>query len=137
MFSDQAMLRNKAIELESQLEIHRLRNVELAQLLEELQATQAELLNREKLASLGSLVAALAHEINSPLGVIQSSSDLTLRCAEKLGTSEAKAAIEVLRTNARLIADASATNREAGDKSERVSPTWTAQSLARSMLLNR
>jgi signal transduction histidine kinase len=106
LFSDQAMLRNKAIELESQLEIHRLRNVELAQLLEQLQATQAELLNREKLASLGSLVAALAHEINSPLGVIQSSSDLTLRCAEKLGTSEAKGAIEVLRTNARLIADA-------------------------------
>jgi len=108
LFSDQAMLRNKAIELESQLEIHRLRNVELAQLLDELQATQAELLNREKMASLGSLVAVLAHEINSPLGVIQSSSDLTLRCADKLGgESNSKAAIDVLRTNARLISDAS------------------------------
>ena len=60
------MLRSKAIELEAQLEIHRLRNVELAQLLDELQATQAELLSRDRLASLGSLVAALAHEINSP-----------------------------------------------------------------------
>jgi signal transduction histidine kinase len=108
LFSDQAILRNKAIELEAQLEIHRLRNVELAQLLDELQATQAELLNREKLASLGSLVAALAHEINSPLGVIQSSSDLTLRCADKLGgDSNSNAAIDVLRTNARLISDAS------------------------------
>ena len=107
LFSDQASLRHKAIELESQLEIHRLRNVELAELLEQLQATQAELLNREKMASLGSLVAALAHEINSPLGVIQSASDLTLRCADKLSaTSEPTPAITTLRTNARLVADA-------------------------------
>jgi signal transduction histidine kinase len=108
IFSDQATLRHKALELESQLEIHRLRNVELAELLEQLQITQAELLNREKMAALGSLVAALAHEINSPLGVIQSSSDLTLRCADRLaGTADPKTAIEALRTNARLIKDAS------------------------------
>ncbi|HYP09581.1 MAG TPA: tetratricopeptide repeat-containing sensor histidine kinase [Bryobacteraceae bacterium] len=108
IFSDQATLRHKALELESQLEIHRLRNVELAELLEQLQITQAELLNREKMAALGSLVAALAHEINSPLGVIQSSSDLTLRCADRIaGTADPRAAIEALRTNARLIKDAS------------------------------
>ena len=108
IFSDQATLRHKALELESQLEIHRLRNVELAELLEQLQVTQAELLNREKMAALGSLVAALAHEINSPLGVIQSSSDLTLRCADKLsGSADPRAAIEALRTNARLIKEAS------------------------------
>jgi two-component system NtrC family sensor kinase len=106
IFSDQATLRHKALELESQLEIHRLKNVELAQLLDELQATQAELLNREKMASLGSLVAALAHEINSPLGVIQSASDLTLRCADRLGSTENNPAIDVLRTNARLISEA-------------------------------
>lgn len=108
LFSDQATLRHKAIELESQLEIHRLRNVELAQLLDQLQATQAELLNREKMASLGSLVAALAHEINSPLGVIQSASDVTIRCADKLGRSPGPApALEALRINAKLISDAS------------------------------
>lgn len=107
LFSDQATLRHKALELESQLEIHRLKNVELVRLLDELQATQAELLNREKMASLGSLVAALAHEINSPLGVIQSASDLTLRCADKLRGDENNPATETLRTNARLISDAS------------------------------
>jgi signal transduction histidine kinase len=53
------------------------------------------------------LVAALAHEINSPLGVIQSSSDLTLRCADKLGGGDGQSAIEVLRINAKLISDAS------------------------------
>jgi signal transduction histidine kinase/Flp pilus assembly protein TadD len=112
LFSDQATLRHKALELESELEIHRLRNVELAALLEELQQTQAELLNREKMATLGSLVGALAHEINSPLGVIQSASDLTLRCADRLpDTADSKPApksvLEALRTNARLIFDAS------------------------------
>ena len=107
LFSDQATLRHKALELESQLEIHRLKNVELVRLLDELQATQAELLTKEKMASLGSLVAALAHEINSPLGVIQSASDLTLRCADKLRGDENNPATETLRTNARLINDAS------------------------------
>ena len=106
IFSDQATLRHKALELESQLEIHRLRNVELAELLEQLQVTQSELLNREKMAALGSLVAALAHEINSPLGVIHSAADLTIRCADKLaGPVEPKTA-DALRTNARLISDA-------------------------------
>jgi signal transduction histidine kinase len=108
IFSDQATLRHKALELETQLEIHRLRNVELAELLEQLQVTQAELLNREKMAALGSLVAALAHEINSPLGVIQSSSDLTLRCADKLTNGGSSSSVlETLRTNSRLIKDAS------------------------------
>ena len=109
LFSDQATLRHKAIELESQLEIHRLRNVELAQLLDQLQATQAELLNREKMASLGSLVAAVAHEINSPLGVIQSASDLTLRCADKLATTpQTDPPLPRYGQSSRLIADASA-----------------------------
>ena len=41
--------------------------------LQELQATQTQLVQTEKMAALGLLVSNVAHEINSPIGAIQSS----------------------------------------------------------------
>jgi two-component system, NtrC family, sensor kinase len=114
--SGHSVLRHKAFELEAQLEfarkdaeIHRLRNVELAQALEEVQAMQAHLINSEKLAALGGLVAGVAHEINSPLGVIRSSSDTALRRVEKVRSSkdrEIPDGLDTLHVNLQLIADA-------------------------------
>ena len=45
------------------------RNEELTQTLKQLRDTQDELVRHEKLASLGGLVAGIAHEINTPLGI--------------------------------------------------------------------
>ncbi len=57
---------------------------ELERTLAELRESQTALVQAEKMASLGKLVAGVAHEINNPLGALQSSVDTMGLAARKI-----------------------------------------------------
>jgi len=52
-------------------------NKELTKTLEELKATQAQLIQSEKMASLGELTAGIAHEIQNPLNFVNNFSEVS------------------------------------------------------------
>jgi signal transduction histidine kinase len=57
-------------------EIVKIRTNELKESLEHLQATQAQLIQSEKMASLGELTAGIAHEIQNPLNFVNNFSEV-------------------------------------------------------------
>ncbi len=57
---------------------------ELQQALIELQAAQVQLVQSEKMASLGELTAGIAHEIQNPLNFVNNFSELSIELAQEL-----------------------------------------------------
>lgn len=57
---------------------------DLADAYRNLRQTQSQLVQSEKMASLGMLVAGIAHEINTPIAAIKSMHDTLIRAVEKI-----------------------------------------------------
>lgn len=58
--------------------------------LSELRATQTQLIQKEKLASLGELTAGIAHEIQNPLNFVNNFSELSVELAKELKVERLK-----------------------------------------------
>ena len=77
-------LRRKNRELEEQVS---LRTAELRQSLANLKTTQNQLIQKEKLASLGELTAGIAHEIQNPLNFVNNFAEVSVELADELHQS--------------------------------------------------
>ncbi|MFY0564262.1 trifunctional serine/threonine-protein kinase/ATP-binding protein/sensor histidine kinase [Archangium lansingense] len=60
------------------------KNAELQRALESLKTMQAQIITQEKLASLGSLTAGIAHELKNPLNFVKNFSELSLELVQEL-----------------------------------------------------
>ncbi|ADH84996.1 sensor histidine kinase [Desulfurivibrio alkaliphilus] len=84
------------------------KNSELAAAYDDLKASQAKLLQQEKLASIGQLAAGVAHEINNPVGFVTSNLGSMVKYLDKIS--------RFLREEQRLLA--AAADRELQEKIE-------------------
>lgn len=96
-------------------------HIELLKAHDELNQTQARLVQSEKMASLGTMAAGVAHEINTPVGAVSSASDTSRRSVnividtiesshsldEIKKDSKFKQAVEILKSNNNVIIMAS------------------------------
>jgi two-component system NtrC family sensor kinase len=87
------------------------RTVELQQSLDHLRTTQQQLVQREKMASLGELTAGIAHEIQNPLNFVTNFSDVSIELLHELNeevraghTSDVMAISDDLAQNLQKIA---------------------------------
>lgn len=79
----------EAMVAERTAQITKQRN-ELQETVKELQSTQAQLIQQEKLASLGELTAGIAHEIQNPLNFVNNFSEVSMELIEEMQEEMAK-----------------------------------------------
>lgn len=80
----EATVKERTAKLTDTVQVLRLRNDELLALNKQLAEMRQQLVQAEKLASIGSLAAGVAHEINNPIGFVKSNLGQLSDCVQAL-----------------------------------------------------
>ncbi|MBS1918603.1 MAG: GHKL domain-containing protein [Bacteroidetes bacterium] len=89
-FNDLQIAEAHAVQAEQDLIEIKAARKKAEETLEELQATQKQLIQSEKMASLGELTAGIAHEIQNPLNFVNNFSEVSCELIEELKSERAK-----------------------------------------------
>lgn len=104
------------------------RTAQLQQSLDELRTTQDQLVQKEKMASLGELTAGIAHEIQNPLNFVNNFSEVSTELVKELEEEREKGADRDTELEAELLADLNQNLEKIGHHGQR------ASAIVRSML---
>jgi signal transduction histidine kinase len=119
-FSDLKLAEAHALQAEKDLQEIKAARQKAEQALNELKSTQAQLVQQEKLASLGQLTAGIAHEIQNPLNFVNNFSEINAELSEEILEAAAKGDIEEVKALAQDIKSNQEKIREHGKRADSI-----------------